>query len=53
LGAALRAAQAACGARMSDLEPVFCAPAPGIVQPDPSRRAAYDALEAQLARALA
>jgi hypothetical protein len=38
---------------MSDLESVFCAPAPGSVQPDPSRRAAYDALEAQLARALA
>lgn len=53
LGAALRAAEAACGAKMPDLEAVFCAPAPGVVQPDPALRAAYDALEAQLARALA
>jgi len=53
LGAALRAAEAACGARMADLEAVFCAPAPGVVQPNPALRPAYDALEAQLARALA
>jgi xylulokinase len=53
LGAALRAAEAACGAKMADLEAVFCAPAPGVVQPNPALRPAYDALEAQLARALA
>ena len=53
LGAALRAAEAACGAKMAELEAVFCAPAPGVVQPNPALRAAYDALEAQLARALA
>ena len=53
LGAALRAAEAACGAKMADLEAVFCAPAPGVVLPNPALRAAYDALEAQLARALA
>jgi xylulokinase len=53
LGAALRAAHAACGAKMADLEGVFCAPAPGVVQPDPALRGAYDALEAELAKALA
>ena len=53
LGAALRAAEAACGAKMADLEPVFCAPAPGVVQPDPALRAAYDKLEAELGRLLA
>ena len=53
LGAALRAAEAACGAKMAELEAVFCAPAPGVVPPNPALRAAYDALEAQLARALA
>ena len=53
LGAALRAAEAACGAKMAELEAVFCAPAPGVVQPNPALRAGYDALEAQLARALA
>ena len=53
LGAALRAAEAACGAKMTELEAVFCAPAPGVVRPNPALRAAYDALEAQLARALA
>jgi xylulokinase len=53
LGAALRAAEAACGAKMAELEAVFCAPAPGVVQPNPALRAAYDALEAQLSRALA
>ena len=53
LGAALRAAEAACGAKMAELEAVFCAPAPGVVPPNPALRAGYDALEAQLARALA
>jgi xylulokinase len=53
LGAALRAAHAACGAKMADLEAVFCAPAPGQVSPDTSLRGAYDALEAELAQALA
>ena len=53
LGAALRAAHAACGAKMADLEAVFCAPAPGQVSPDVSLRGAYDALEAELAQALA
>jgi len=53
LGAALRAAHAACGAKMADLEAVFCAPAPGQVSPDASLRGAYDALEAELAQALA
>jgi xylulokinase len=53
LGAALRAAEGACGAKMADLEAVFCAPAPGVVLPNPALRAAYDALEAQLAQALA
>ncbi len=53
LGAALRAAEAACGAKMAELEAVFCAPAPGVVPPNPALRAAYDALEAQLARVLA
>jgi xylulokinase len=53
LGAALRAAEGACGAKMAELEAVFCAPAPGVVQPNPALRSAYDALEAQLARALA
>ena len=53
LGAALRAAHAACGAKMADLEAVFCAPAPGQVSPDASLRGAYDALEAELAKALA
>ena len=53
LGAALRAAEAACGAKMAELEAVFCAPAPGVVPPNPALRAAYDVLEAQLARALA
>ncbi len=52
LGAALRAAHAACGAKMADLEAVFCAPAPGIVAPEASLRPAYDALEAELAKAL-
>jgi len=52
LGAALRAAEGACGAKMAELEAVFCAPAPGVVQPNPALRSAYDALEAQLARAL-
>jgi xylulokinase len=53
LGAALRAAEGACGAKMAELEAAFCAPAPGVVQPNPALRSAYDALEAQLARALA
>ena len=53
LGAALRAAEAACGAKMPDLEAVFCAPAPGLVTPNPALRGAYDALEAELAKALA
>ena len=53
LGAALRAAHAACGAQMADLEAVFCAPAPGVVVPAAGLRAAYDALEAELAQALA
>ena len=53
LGAALRAAHAACGAKMADLEAVFCAPAPGQVSPDVSLRGAYDVLEAELAQALA
>jgi xylulokinase len=53
LGAALRAAHAACGAKMADLEKAFCAPAPGVVSPDPSLRAGYDRLEAELAKALA
>jgi xylulokinase len=53
LGAALRAAEGACGAKMADLEAVFCAPAPGVVLPNPALRAAYDALEAQLTQALA
>jgi xylulokinase len=53
LGAALRAAEGACGAKIADLEAVFCAPAPGVVLPNPALRAAYDALEAQLAQALA
>jgi xylulokinase len=53
LGAALRAAEGACGAKMADLEKVFCAPAPGVVQPDPALRAAYDKLEAELGQALA
>ena len=53
LGAALRAAHAACGAKLIDLEKVFCAPAPGVVRPDASLRAGYDRLEAELARALA
>lgn len=52
LGAALRAAEAACGAKMAYLEAVFCAPAPGVVQPDPALRSAYDALEAELAKKL-
>ena len=37
----------------ADLEAVFCAPAPGQVSPDASLRGAYDALEAELAKALA
>jgi xylulokinase len=54
LGAALRAAEAAVlGVKMADLERVFCAPAPGVVEPDRNLRAAYDALEAALAKALA
>jgi xylulokinase len=53
LGAALRAAHAACGAKMADLEAVFCAPAPGQVMPDAGLRGAYDTLEAELAKALA
>ncbi len=52
LGAALRAAEAACGAMMADLEKVFCAPAPGVVQPNPALRSAYDKLEAQLGHSL-
>jgi xylulokinase len=52
LGAALRAAEGACGAKMADLEPVFCAPAPGVVQPNPALRAAYDKLEAELGQSL-
>jgi hypothetical protein len=38
---------------MADLEAVFCAPAPGQVMPDAGLRGAYDALEAELAKALA
>ena len=53
LGAALRAAEAACGAKMADLEAFFCAPAPGVVTPNPALRGAYDALEAELAQLLA
>ncbi|MFM7209856.1 MAG: FGGY-family carbohydrate kinase [Verrucomicrobiota bacterium] len=53
LGAALRAAHAACGAKLLDLEKVFCAPAPGVVRPDASLRPAYDRLESELAKALA
>lgn len=53
LGAALRAAHAACGAKLVDLEKVFCAPAPGVVRPDASLRSAYDRLESELAKALA
>lgn len=52
LGAALRAAEGACGAKMADLEPVFCAPAPGVVQPNPALRAAYDKLEVELGQSL-
>ena len=52
LGAALRAAEGACGAKMADLEPVFCAPAPGVVQPNPALRVAYDKLEAELGQSL-
>ena len=52
LGAALRAAVAACGAKIADLEKVFCAPAPGVVQPDPMLRGRYDLLEAELRQAL-
>ncbi len=52
LGAALRAAEGACGAKMADLEPVFCSPAPGVVQPNPALRAAYDKLEAELGQSL-
>lgn len=52
LGAALRAAEGACGVKMADLEPVFCAPAPGVVQPNPALRAAYDKLEAELGQTL-
>ncbi|NBR42752.1 MAG: carbohydrate kinase [Verrucomicrobia bacterium] len=52
LGAALRATVAACGAKMADLEKVFCAPAPGVVQPDPTLRGRYDLLEAELGQAL-
>jgi hypothetical protein len=37
---------------MAYLEAVFCAPAPGVVQPDPALRSAYDALEAELAKKL-
>jgi hypothetical protein len=47
-----RAAEGACGAKMADLEPVFCAPAPGVVQPNPALRAAYDKLEAELGQSL-
>ncbi len=52
LGAALRAAEGACGSKMADLEKVFCAPAPGVVLPDLALRAAYDKLEAELGQAL-
>ncbi|KAL3782379.1 hypothetical protein ACHAW5_001120 [Stephanodiscus triporus] len=52
LGAALRAAEGACGVMMADLEPVFCAPTSGDVQPNRTLRAAYDKLEAELAQTL-
>ena len=52
LGAALRAAHAACGSSLADLEAAFCQPAPGIVQPRSHLAPAYAALESALAAAL-
>lgn len=52
LGAAIRAAQAACGVPLPDLEAALCRPAPGSVQPRGSLAPAYAALEAELAAAL-
>ena len=52
LGATLRAAEGACGAKLADLEPVFCAPAPGVIQPNPALQVAYDKLEAELGQSL-
>lgn len=52
LGAALRAAHAACGATLADLEAAFCQPAPGIIQPRAELAQPYAALEASLTAAL-
>lgn len=52
LGAALRAAHAACRVSLPDLEAAFCQPAPGVVQPRPKLAPAYATLEARLAGAL-
>lgn len=52
LGAALRAAHAACGAPLAELEAAFCQPAPGAVHPRSHLAPAYAALESALAAAL-
>lgn len=52
LGAAMRAAHAACWEPIDRLEAAFCQPAPGIVQPRAHLAPAYAALEVSLAAAL-
>jgi xylulokinase len=52
LGAALRAAEAACGEKIDYLESLFCAPAPGVIHPNRALRSAYDALEIELDKKL-
>lgn len=53
LGAAMRAAEAACGASLSDLESAFCQPEPGsTLQPEGEAREIYDELEQKWVSAL-
>jgi xylulokinase len=52
LGAALRAAHAACQIPLDQLEQAFCQPAPGSLQPRAQLAPAYAALESALSTAL-
>jgi len=52
LGAALRAAHAACHIPLDQLEQAFCQPAPGSLQPRSQLAPAYAALESALSTAL-
>jgi xylulokinase len=53
LGAAMRAAQAACGVELASLEDAFCQPEPGSrLDPEPGAREIYDELEQKWVSAL-